>query len=154
MRKCYNTKKKRQGLHQKLSIICMISRRRGVSDKVLEWGARGGKRGPNRGLGRLSAEGTRCGGTGAETAAIILHEDDSDRGATKRMACQRKWERIVSVFRGKRTFFKHQGAVLFLTQTPGPSLQHAWPLTTRTLCGGRKQNVPFIPTKRRWREYL
>lgn len=29
-------------------------------------------------------------GTGAEAAAIFLHEGDSDRGATKRMACQRK----------------------------------------------------------------
>lgn len=31
-----------------------------------------------------------CGGTGAEAAAIFLHEGDIDRGATKRMACQNK----------------------------------------------------------------
>lgn len=29
-------------------------------------------------------------GAGAEDAAIFLHEDDSDRAATKRMACH--WE--------------------------------------------------------------
>lgn len=43
-----------------------------------------------RGLARLSAKGTGCGGTGAEAAAIFLHESDIDRGATKRMACQNK----------------------------------------------------------------
>lgn len=30
------------------------------------------------------------GGAGAEAASIFLHEDDIDRGAAKRMACQNK----------------------------------------------------------------
>jgi len=36
---------------------------------------------------QLRAQGV---GNRAETAAIFLHEGDSDRSATKRMACQKK----------------------------------------------------------------
>lgn len=50
------------------------------------------------------------GGTGAEAASIFLHEGDIDRGATKRMACQNKWERIVPVFHGKRAHQASRGS--------------------------------------------
>lgn len=46
---------------QKLLIIYLILWKSGGSDRGLGRGARG-CRGPERGLGRLSAKGTRCGG--------------------------------------------------------------------------------------------
>lgn len=42
------------------------------------------------GSGQVVGEGHMMWGTGAEAAAIFLHEGDIDRGATKRMACQNK----------------------------------------------------------------